>query len=205
VIPTAGTETGELLVTQNPATLMIFHTGEGPIKNVWLLIVLNKPTYDNLDEIVIDGTSFMTKVDFASLDSDKIPETLPNPATGYPGSTCQYNSAAISDKMDEKGDPIYYGIKPFLAEIRTTPTHFTLSLALVSPIDLKALVLALGRLDCFKNSLGINCGSSNPFNACSSFSKSTFVVPELATALLATVPFLALGAFGIRTMKRRKC
>jgi hypothetical protein len=64
VIPVGSTKTGEPIVTENPADLVIFHTGNGPIKNVWLLIVLSEDTYDALDQIVIDDTVFMPKMIF---------------------------------------------------------------------------------------------------------------------------------------------
>jgi hypothetical protein len=202
VIPVGSTETGDPLVTGSPANLMIFHTGKGPIKNVWLLVVLNKPTYDNLDKITINGTTFMTKVDFTLINAKDIPPILPKPATGYPGSTCQYNVNAIKDKMDEKGNSLYYGIKFFLNKITTTPTHFTLAVELTGPADLKALILALGRYD--NGGFNVDCISAKPFNRCSSFSKSTFVVPETTTIALAAAPFAALGVFGIRVRRRKK-
>jgi len=203
IIPVDATETGEPLVTGTPANLMIFHTGQGPIKNVWLLIVLNEPTYDNLDEIAIDGATFMTKADFTLVTAKDIPPVSPNSATGYPGTICQYNVFAIKDKMDEKGNPLYYGVEFFLNKITTEQFHFTLTVELTAPADLKALILALGRYD---NGLNIDCRCPrpSPFNRCSSFSKSTFVVPELATIALTAAPFAALGAFGIHMARRRK-
>lgn len=204
VIPVGSTETGDPLVTGTPANLMMFHTGQGPIKNVWLLIVLNKPTFDNLDKITIDGNAFMTQADFTLVTTKDIPPFLPKSSTGYPGTICQYNVYAIKDKMDEKGNPLYYGIKFFLNKITTTPTHFTLAVELTGPADLKALILALGRYD--RGGINVDCGCPrpSPFNRYSSFSKSTFVVPEAATIALTAAPFAALGAFGIRVARRRK-
>ena len=199
------TQEGDPLVTSNPADLMIFHTGRGPIKNVWLLIVLNKATYDNLDEITIGGLTFMTKADFALVTAKKIPPTQANPATGYPGSLCQYEVYAIKDKMDEKGNPLYYGVKFFLDQITTSPTYFTLDVKLSAPAELKALILALGRRENnFHVDIGTECVSPKPFDTNSCFSKSTFVVPEIATIALSAAPFAALGAFGIFAAKRRK-
>jgi hypothetical protein len=184
---------------------MIFHTGRGPIRNVWLLIVLNKATYDNLDEITIGGSTFMTKADFTLVTAKKIPPTQANSATGYPGSLCQYEVHAIKDKMDEIGNPVYYGVKFFLDKITTTPTYFTIDVELNAPADLKALILALGRLDESHHvDVGTECVSPKPFNTNSCYSKSTFVVPEIATIALSAAPFAALGAFGIRAIKRRK-
>lgn len=209
VVPEGSTETGEPIVTQSPANLIIFQTGKGPIKNVWLLIVLNRPTYDNLASITINAATFMTKADFHRVTDKKIPSTLPNIRTGYPGSQCQYEVSAIRDKMDQKkSDTIYYGVKFFLAEITTTPTHFTLAVQLTSTAELRALILALGRYDscdghdCFRiGCFEIECRRCEPFNACSSFSNSTFVVPEIATLALTASPF---GALGLIAIKRRK-
>ncbi|MEM3701020.1 MAG: hypothetical protein QXL57_09205 [Candidatus Bathyarchaeia archaeon] len=203
VIPIGSTETGEPLITINPADLMIFYTGQGPIKNVWLLIVINEPTYNAINKITINGAPFIYKSDFQLVTTQKIPPTLPNATTGYPGSLCQYNVAAIKDKIKEKGNPIYYAVKFFTNQIYKTPTNFTLSVELESPANLKALVLALGRIDktyncCYET----NCITYKPFNACTSFSNSTFVVPEVATLALASAPFLGAGGFYL--IKRRR-
>lgn len=194
VIPVGATETGEPIITVNPADLTIFHTGKGPIKNVWLLIVLNEPTYNALKQIKIDGELFMEKTDFQLATSKKIPPTLPDPATGYPGSLCNYSVAAIKDKIKEKNNPIYYGVKFLREQINTTPVYFQISIELESPANLKALVLALGKI-------GIcNCG---PFNACSSFSKSTFIVPDSATLALTVSPFFGAGGFYLIKHKKK--
>jgi hypothetical protein len=202
VIPVGSTETGEPLVTTTPANLMIFHTGKGPIENVWLLIVLNETTYNALNQITIDGKQFMTKEDFQLVTTKKIPPLLPNSTTGYPGSLCQYNVAAIKDKMNEKGNPVYYGVKSFLAQITKTPTNFTLAVELNSPANLKALILALGRYEYHSKCCNeINC-AYKPFNRCSSFSNSTFVVPDIAPLAVTASSFGALGIFAIKRRKK---
>lgn len=198
VIPIGPSETGEPIITGNPANLTIFHTGRGPIKNVWLLIVLNKPTYNALNQITINGQPFMNKSDFQLVTTKKIPQSSPNPATGYPGSLCNYSVAAIKDKIKEKDNPIYYGVKFFMNQIYKTPTNFTLSVELDSPANLKALVLALGRIDC-----EINCVSYKPFNACSSFSNSTFIVPDSATLALTASSFAGAGGFYLIKHRRK--
>ena len=201
VIPVGATKTGEPLVTTTPANLMIFHTGKGPIENIWLLIVLNEPTYNALNKITINGTQFMTKEDFTLVTAKKIPPLLPDSTSGYPGTLCQYNVAAIKDKMNEKGNPIYYGVKFFLPQITKKPTNFTLAVELNSPANLKALILALGRYEYHsKSCYEIEC-VYKPFNRCSSYSNSTFVVSDI-TPLAVTAS--SLGALGIFAVKRRR-
>ena len=217
VIPVDSTYTGDPIVTTSPANLMIFHTGNGPIENVWLLIVLNEPTYNALNEITINDTTFMTKENFTLVEAwpHKIPPLLPNFWTDYPGSLCQYEIAAIKDKMDEKGNPIYYGVNYFLPQITTSATYFTLAVNLDAPADLKALIIGLGRYDhdhnwnCFdfdddscEECFHVECNCGHPFNRCSSFSKSTFVVPEIATLALAASPFSALGIYAVKRRKK---
>ncbi|MGQ9640632.1 MAG: hypothetical protein ACUVUF_00720 [Candidatus Bathycorpusculaceae bacterium] len=203
VIPVDSTKTGEPIITENPADLMIFQTGNGPIKNVWLLIVLNEPTYNALNQILINDTVFMTKDDFKLVTTKKIPQVTPDPSINYPGSLCQYEVAAIKDKIKEKGNPIYYGIKFFLVQITKKPTQFTLTVELNSPANLKGLILALGRYNsACRGQYEIDCFPYKPFNACNSFSNSTLVVPEIATLALTAAPFG--GAIGFYAMKRRK-
>jgi hypothetical protein len=202
VIPSGSSTTGEPIVTETPANLVIFHTGKGPIKKVWLLIVLNEPTYNALNVITINGTSFLTKGDFQLVTAKKIPPSLPV-SNGYPGSLCQYNVAAIKDKMGEKGNPIYYAVKYFLPQITKTPTEFTLAVNLNSTANLRALVLALGRYDSTGNSdYETDCISYKPFNACSSFSNSTLIIPEVATLALTSAPLCGTAVFYI--VKRGK-
>jgi hypothetical protein len=195
-------DTGQPIVTSTPADLFILHTGQGPIKNVWFLIVLSKPTYDNLDKITINNTEFMNKADFKLVIASKLPPTAANATTGYPGTTWQYEVSAIKSNMNETGNPVYYAVKYFLPEITTAPTRFTLEVQLTAPASIKALILGLGRYDPSKGagSFGITCDDS--FNRFTSFSKGTLVVPEVATLALAASPFGALGLYAIR--RRRK-
>lgn len=205
VVPVGSKDADGPLVTTTPADLMIFKTGSHSIQNVWLLIVLNKPTYDALDKITIKGSTFMTKADFQLVTAKKIPPTLPNPSTGYPGSTCQYEVSAIRSNMEEdKNAPLYYGIKYFLPTITKKPTYFTLTVELNSNADLKALILALGRCESSncRADFGIDCITYKPLDCCSSFSKSTLVVPEAATLALTTAPLA--GIVGLYAVKRRK-
>jgi hypothetical protein len=108
--------------------------------------------------------------------------------------------------MDEaKNNPVYYALKFILSEITTSPTHFTLAVNLSGPASLKALILALGRYDKdTKHGFDLFCQPApvcSPFNRDSSFSKSTFVVPEITTVALTASPF---GAFGLYAVKRRR-
>jgi len=203
VIPVGSAETGDPIVTSNPTSMMIFHTGGGKIINVWLLLVLNEPTYNALDKITTNGTAFMSKTDFKQVTTMKIPPIDPDPMTGYPGSLCQYEVSAIKDKMGEEGNKIYYGVKSFLREITNSPTYFEFEAELTAPANLEVLVLAMGKYGVNYGETSIRCVPNyNPFNACSSFSKSTLVVPEVATLAVAAAPFGALGL--LYTFKRRK-
>lgn len=203
IIPTGSSHTGEPIVATTPANLMILHTGIGPIKNVWLLVVMNEQTYNALDRITINDSAFMTKADFQLAAAKKIPPAFADVSTGYPGSLCEYETAAIKDKMDEEGNLLYFGVKAFLPEITKQPTYFALAVELESSADLKALIIALGRYDasCNLNGANTNCVPNKPFNRSSSFSKSTLVVPELATLFMTAAP---IGALGLLAFKRRK-
>jgi hypothetical protein len=199
VIPVGSQKTGEPIVTGNPADLMIFHTGQGPIKNVWLLIVINEQTYNTLENIIIDDSIFMTQSDFQKVVDQKIPPI--NPSGGYPGSLCQYEVSAVSSKLKETGD-IYYGVKFFLDEITNSAHYFTLTIKLNGnadlKADLKALILALG---VYGPTITWRCFSGK-FNACSSFSKSTFVIPETSTIALTSASLC--GVAGFYLVRRRK-
>jgi hypothetical protein len=205
VVPVGATETGSPLITNTPANLIIYHTGQGPITNVWLLIVINKPTYDKLLFITFNGKVLMTKSDFKLVTDNKIPPENGNWITGYPGSECQYEVNAIKSNMNEaKNSQLYYALAYILPQITTSPTHFQLVVILSSSAQLKALVLALGMYypTCKNYGPSITClPVCQPFNRDSSFSKSTFVLPEVATLAITAAPF---GAFGLYAVKRKK-
>jgi len=206
VVPVGSTETGSPLVTNTPANLIIYHTGQGPITNVWLLIVIDKPTYDKLLFIAFNGKILLTRLDFKLVTESKIPPETANWITGYPGSECQYEVSAIKSNMNEpKNCQLYYALGYILPEITTSPTHFQLAVILSSPGQLKALVLALGMYypTCKIYEPSICCQPvCRPFNRDSSFSKSTFVLPEAATLALTAAPFGALGLYAVKRKKK---
>jgi len=206
VVPVGATETGSPLITTTPANLIIYHTGQGPITNVWLLIVINKPTYDKLLLITFNGKILMTKNDFKLVTDNKIPPEEANWITGYPGSECQYEVNAIRSNMNEaKNSQLYYALGYILPQITTSPTHFQLVIILSSSAQLKALVLALGTYyptcQIYKNSIAC-LPVCQPFNRDSSFSKSTFVLPEVATLAITAAPFGALGLYAVKRKKK---
>jgi hypothetical protein len=206
VVPVGATETGSPIVTSTPANLIIYHTGQGPITNVWFLIVINEPTYDKLLCITYNGKILLTKSDFKLVTESKIPPEAPNWITAYPGSECQYEVKAIRSNMNEaKNNQLYYALKYILPQITTSPTHFQLAVILSSPAKLKALVLALGTYyPSFKvYGPSITClPICQPFNRNSSFSKSTFVLPEVATLAIIAAPFSALGLYAVKRKKK---
>lgn len=193
--------TGSPIVTTTPADLFILKTGQESIKNVWLLIVIDEPTYNNLDQITINGTNFLDKTDFNLVTANKIPPTTPNIITGYPGVTWQYEVSAIKSNMGlGTNAKIYYAVKYFLPRISTVPTRFTLAVTLTSPGGIKALILGLGKGDTSTDNIGTE-SVDNMLDRFTSFSKSTLVTPEIATLALMASPF---AAFGLLKIKRRK-
>ena len=200
VVPVGSTETGEPIVTQSPTTFMIYVTTSeySPIHNVWLLIVLNAPTYEALHNITVDTTTFDQTCfnPVRSSESPRIPPLEPDLTSAPPYPGCQYDeqyeTSAIRDKLGATGEDIYYGYKFFKDQIDTIPYEFTVTLNLDSSCsDVKVLILALGR---FKNPPG-------PFDAHSPYDGTTLVVPELSPLILVLASLTALGVYAI---KRRK-
>ena len=191
--------TGMPIVTGTPSNLFILHTGQGPIKNVWLLTVISKPTYDNLDMITINGTEYMNKTDFELVTVSRLPPTAPNAPTGYPGTAWRYEVSAIKSNLNETGQQVYWAVKYFLPQITTTPTYFTLAVKLTAPASIKALILGLGRYD---RQVGFSIECNKGFNRFTSYSKSTLVVPEIATLALIASPFAGLGLYASRRRKK---
>jgi len=178
VIPVGSEETGEPRITTSPANLMIFHTGEAhTVTDVHLLIVIDKSTYDGLGAITTSTSLSISQGNFVGPVTDD--------RLGF--GNCEYEVSAIKSKLGVGQDKdIYYCFVKFLDEIGNmkSPTYFTLT---VDSTSVRVLVLALGK-----------DRSSDVFNACSSFSKSTFVIPEPATIFMAVASIAALGAYAYK-------
>ena len=188
IVPEGSVHTGEPLLTDTPANLLIYSVGHSPIENVWLLIVIDENTYNSLNTITTSLNVTVPKSDFELVTTSWLPPFLPDPSTDppYPGSCVRYQVSAIRDKIGTTGD-LYFTCVHLLDEITTTPTSFTLTVNLNTPTQVKALLLGLGRYD----KKTIDC--ILPFNEGSAYSNSTLVVPELETILLITAPLCALG------------
>jgi len=191
IVPEGSIHTGEPLVTETPANLLIYSTGHSPIENVWLLIVMDEATYNGLDDITTLGVT-VPKSDFELVTTSWLPPFKPDPP--YPGSYVRYQVSAIKDKIGTTGN-VYFAVVHILDEITTTPTSFTLTVNLETPTSVRVLLIALGRY----NRVPTDC--TLPFNEGSPYSNSTLVVPELETILLLTAPLCALGVY---TIKRRR-
>jgi len=208
IIPIGSTETGEPLITTTPAKLCIFCVGHAPVKNIWLLIALNKPTYEALSNITATtednlNTAILKQQDFTQIpanESQRIPPQEPNETYDPPYPGCQftntYETSAIRDKLDAKGQDIYYAYKFFLDQITKTPTNITITINLNNPTtNLKALIMALGQWP--QNYEG-------PLNEKSQYSGTTLIViPEPATILLAVASITALATYTIKNRKRK--
>ena len=196
IVPEGSVHTGEPLLTDTPANLLIYSTGHSPIENVWLLMVMDETTYNGLDNITTTLGVTVPKSDFKLVTTSWLPPFLPDPSTDppYPGSYVRYQVSAIKDKIGTTGN-VYFAVVHILDEITTTPTHFTLTVNLETPTSVRVLLIALGRY----NKVPTDC--TLPFNEGSPYSNSTLVVPELETILLITASFCALGVY---TIKRKR-
>jgi hypothetical protein len=192
------TPSSSAIVTTSPALLKIYSVSNehSPIKNVWLLLVLNEDTFNNLLNITANddqgNQTIFSTADFTSAPNKGfIPLTKTNPP--YPGSSIQYAIGGIRGNMYQPDGTLYYATKYFLPKINRTPWNFTLTVYLKGKADMKVLVLGLGRYDkplC--PDFDILCCQPKPFNEGTPFSHSTFVVPEPATFALLLAPFAAL-------------
>ncbi|HKZ95132.1 MAG TPA: hypothetical protein VJ249_11230 [Candidatus Bathyarchaeia archaeon] len=209
VIPVGSTETGAARITYTPADLMIYVTTarHSPTKNVWLVIVLNTPTFNALDYITAIGVDTSVTFDkdrFVLAAEPRIPPEAPDGPydSTYPGCTYddQYAIGGVKDQLGAAGQDVYYAYKFFKDSVTLTPYEFRLTLNFASAIDvsqIKALVLANGR------SIPDNNGNyyGLPFDIKTPYSGSTLVVPELAPLFLALSFFTAFGLYAIKRKK----
>jgi hypothetical protein len=207
VVPVGSVETGEPIVTQSPATLMIYVTDEAkqPLDPAWLLLAINEETYIHLGEIFTNTSLIFTKSDFTNVTETgetKIPPE--NPSGSYPGCEQdeQYEVSAIKAKLGIPADgDLFYAYKeltgPYVSPVTTNPQYFEVTVDTPGNTNMKVLVLALGYWAGAPNAAG-------KLNVHSPFSGSTLVVLELSTFLLALAPLSAFGLYKIRYKIRKK-
>jgi hypothetical protein len=197
VIPVGGVHTGEPIVTTSPAEIMIYSQSHTPIENVWLILAINEDTFNHLNTITADTTTF-DQNDFAVPTEAKIP---PEAASGiYPGCerSAQYEVNTIKDKL---GTPhtgkIYCAYKNFsISTITTTIQTFILTANAPGVTQLRVLVLANGYYKRLDNPKEYKLNEKTPW------SNSTLVIPECCGTLLLTIAsFAALGFFASKTKK----
>lgn len=183
-----------------PVVFDIWFTGVAhEVTDIWLVLVVNEETYNNLDSITADGVTF-PKVDFEPVLSARIPPEAPDSLIGYPG--CAYDDQFPVGPIKEKlGEPCYYDYKPLGPAFnlytagRENGKKFTLTINLVDSVeDLKVLVLG--------NGLDSTAVGAPKLNVKSSPSKSTFVIPEPATIVAVAMSFVALIGYAARKRKR---
>lgn len=194
VIPVGGVHSGDPIVTTSPAEIMIYSTSHTPIENVWLILAINKDTYDHLNTIKASACMHPTitfmKSDFSTPTESKVP---PEAASGaYPGckTGAQYEVNAIKDKTETPTTgKIYYAYKKFSIDpITTTVQIFTVTVDAPGVADMKVLVLANG---CYEK---LDTAGDGKLNEKTPWSGSTLVVPECCGTLFATIAsFAALG------------
>lgn len=182
-----------------PVTFDIWFTGAAhEVVDIWLVLVLNNETYNNLDSITADGVTFL-KTDFEQVLSARIPPEAPNTLIGYPG--CTYDDQFPVGPIREKlGEPYYYAYKPLgpgfdlYTSGRENGKKFILTINLLEEVeDLRVLVLG--------NGLDRTATGAPKLNVQSAWSKSTFVIPEPGTIVAVATSLVALMAY---TARRRK-
>jgi hypothetical protein len=202
VVPVGSSDTGSAIITGNPASLDFFVTSpQKPASNIWLLLIIDDDTYNNLAQVTLtgtDGPGVVTKADFAGTPADsKIPAASDTHYVGatYPGCTTQtqYQVNAILDQMSlSAGTSLHYVLIFAFDNANITPQQFNINVQTTAPNHVKMLILAQGSID---------QDECDPLNSNSPFSGSTFVVPELGTILLVTASFAGLALYGYKRKK----
>ena len=229
VWPVGATETGEPIVTTSPADLIIYNNDNAHVLiDLWLMLVINKPAFDHLITIATSDTvelSFLpehfTEIEGTESPSHMIPLSLPGsepPAYGsWPGmeEDDQYDVGSLRSKLgipkttDAEYESMYYAVGDLDSSPgwidhgpsgldKTDPEFFTITVDLTAGAgDWKVLVLALGYSEDGPHT------QEGMLNVHSPYTKSTLIVPELQTLVLALAPMAALGLYAIRYKRTR--
>lgn len=228
VWPVGSVDTGEPIVTESPADLMVYNIDPThiPIDPSWLLLATNEATYDHIISVTTSTGVTYTKGDFLNVfnvdptGKSQIPPLSPDgnvpsmPGTtwidllpGYPGceSSDQYEVGSVKSKLViPSSDELWWAIKDSnLAPITDVPQIFTITVTVdASATDLKILVMILGFWN-GENPTFANDGS-NPFNVHSPYTRSTILVaPEAAAIALAVAPLSAYGLYRVKHKLRK--
>jgi hypothetical protein len=202
------------IVTGSPADLIIYNRDNSRVlDDVWLLLVINELTYDNLASISTNTSlSFLPEhfeeIPGTASPSDRIPPTESGPG-GWPGIEFndQYDVGSLRSKLGiADGESMWYSVGDLDSSSgwidhgppglnKHDPEYLTVTVVSGGG-NLKVLVLALGHSNDFPD---------NPIlNVCSPYTRSTFIVSELGTILLALTPLSAFGLHKIRHKIRKK-
>ena len=216
VKPTSGGGTGPYVIT-SPATLEIgikasAASVHNTVTDIWLILILNDDTHANLVKITTNVTSQFLPGDF--INPDDIPESrIPRTSSGqydplenYPGYEFdeQYTVNALESHIyGSDSEPIWYFVrKTTIGSImKTSPATLTLTVNAPGATEMKVMVLAIGYSYDFDANDGTVTGE---LNESTSLSEYTFVVPEIATVLLALAPIAGLGLYTYKQKKTNK-
>lgn len=175
------------IMLTSPATFNISVTS-GVSYDPQILLVMTDACHQSLIGNVVvqwsNGTVSFAPGDFTSdnTNGDKVP-----PSGTSNGAT--YTVASLKSHLGTS-DAIWWAYKPFLsgAILTTTPEKFTITFSSTNP---KMLVYALGKSSSTATDFDMKVPNTIP----------GFVIPELATLLLALGSF---GALALYTVKRKK-
>jgi hypothetical protein len=173
------------IMLSSPATFSV-DVQQGSSYDPHLLLVMTDACYDGLSGNVLvtwtGGSVSFAIADFESANTGSIPDDIPM-FTG-----ADYTVASCKSHLGTS-EQIWWADKPFLAgPITTTPTSFTITFSSTSP---KMLVYAVGMSSETGTEFDMKVPPTIP----------GFVIPELATLLLALGSF---GALALYVVKRKK-
>jgi len=214
VVPVGSVTTGDPIVTQSPADLMIYVTdgAKQPLTDVWLLFAINEDTYLNMIKIYTNTSLTIFPGNFVNVTKTgetKIPPGAPGSySSAWPGVEApddQYGVDSIKSKIGIPADgDMFYALGDLggssgdlIGPVTTSPQFFKVTVE--GPIsNMKVLVMALGYWP--------EAPNVHPYllNVHSPFTGSTLIVPELSTVLLALSPFSAFGLYKIRHKMKKK-
>ena len=218
------------IVTTSPANLIIYNIDNiHVLDDVWLLLVINPPAYDNLVNIATNTSLSFPKAYFMEIPGTTSPSfQIPTPASdfgvtatppfayrpnGWPGieSSDQYNVGSLRSNLGiAAGESMWYAVGDLDSSSGwvdsgppgldgADPEFFTLTVEL-DP------AWAGGDWKVLVLALGhTNDYPENPIlNVRSPYTRSTLVVPEPSAILLAIAPVSALGLYRMRHKFRKK-
>jgi len=195
----------EPVMLDSPATFNVsVQSGGDPTCDPHVLLVMTTDCYNSLTDMVTVNWTNSVDLTIQTEDWTKETENGNKVPSGVPiHSGVGYTVAALKDHLNTS-DPIFWAFKPILDSNPLTQDKQEFTVALPST-NARMLVYVMGKNAEYTDAGAVDCPDSEAdFDNRVPPTQPGFVVPELATILLATASFAGLGLYALTKRQKKQ-